>query len=507
MAVTTSVDAAVVPTAPTTVAVPPAVDPESPAVVARPVPTEPTETIPPAPSPPWAWSIRTTAAGYVTTNVGCAAGTGAAALDAFFAARIGPLMGTDYQHVYPLGDGRSLWLFQDAFLDHSGAAERLGQARFAHNVALVQDGACFTLFHRGTTAVPASFESGTGERPLSRWYWPLGGEASNGRLQVFWVEMIKDGYEPGPGDGLGWHPGATWIATYDTATLARRSFAPAPNSGVAPIYGYAVSSDESYTYLFGNSFEQNLAREGGFWAGPHSGTSMWVARVPIGQLDAAPEYRTDVGWSADPVDAQPFLRRYWTENPMQPRYIGGQWVSATKVDGYWGEELSVDVALDPWGPWTTVERRVMTPRGGDPAMNTYHAHLLPWQENGSLVVVVSQNARDMVRDAYPHPWRYRPTVFTARWVAAPPPAPPAPPPPLDTTPDTTPVTPPSETTAAPTTTTTPAATPPPTTTAPTTTPPITSPTTSATTTTAAPTTTSPTATPTTATTTLTTAPP
>ena len=237
---TTSVDAAVAPTTPTTVAVPPAVDPESPAVVARPIPTAPTETIPPAPSPPWAWSIRTTAAGYVTTNVGCAAGTGAAALDAFFAARIGPLMGTDYQHVYPLGDGRSLWLFQDAFLDHSGAAERLGQARFAHNVGLVQDGACFTLFHRGTTAVPASFEGGTGERPLSRWFWPLGGEASNGRLQVFWVEMIKDGYEPGPGDGLGWHPGATWIATYDTATLARRSFAPAPNPGVAPVYGYAV---------------------------------------------------------------------------------------------------------------------------------------------------------------------------------------------------------------------------------------------------------------------------
>ncbi|MGD9705718.1 MAG: hypothetical protein AB7Q42_17355 [Acidimicrobiia bacterium] len=470
----------------TTVAVPPAVDPESPAVVARPIPVAPIEVTPPAPAPPWAWSTRTTPAGLVVTDVGCAAGTSAAALDAFFAARIGPLLGTDYQHLYPLGDGRSLWLFQDAFLDHSGGAERLSQARFAHNIALVQDGACFTLQHRGTAAIPTSFEGGTGEQPLTRWFWPMGGEVSNGRLQVFWAEMVKDGYEPGPGDGLGWHPAATWLATYDTHTLTRLSFAPAPNSGVTPIYGYAVSSDASYTYLFGNSFEQNLTREGGFWSGPHSGAAMWLARVPLGELDAAPEYRTDADWSPDPGTARPFLRRYWTENPMQPRYVDGQWVSATKVDGYWGEELSIDVALDPWGPWTTVQRRVIAPRGGDPAMNTYHAHLLPWRENGSLVVVVSQNARDMLRDAYPNPWRYRPAVFTTPWAVAPPPPPPPPPPPDTTVPETTATLPSATTTSAPSTTIAPTTSTSPTTTTTTTVVPTT--TTSTTTTTASPTT-------------------
>ena len=70
--------------------------------------------------------------------------------------------------------------------------------------------------------------------------------------------LVRDGYDPPPGDGLGWHPQSVWIATYDAGSLARLSFGPAPNAGVAPIYGYAVDSDDDYTYLFGNTFEQNL---------------------------------------------------------------------------------------------------------------------------------------------------------------------------------------------------------------------------------------------------------
>ena len=31
--------------------------------------------------------------------------------------RVGPVLGWDYQHVYPLGGDRYLWLFQDTFID------------------------------------------------------------------------------------------------------------------------------------------------------------------------------------------------------------------------------------------------------------------------------------------------------------------------------------------------------------------------------------------------------
>ena len=177
---------------------------------------------------------------------GCAGGTSASALDAFFRPRIGPVVGHDYQHVYPLGGDRHLWLFQDTFIDHSATAPRLDQSAFAHNTAMVQQGSCFTLLHRGTATAPQSFETGTGEQPLSRWFWPLGGETVDGRLHVFWVEMAKTA-DPTPPDGLGWVPARTWLATYDASTLTRLAFRPAPAAGVDPVYGFAVASDDEHT--------------------------------------------------------------------------------------------------------------------------------------------------------------------------------------------------------------------------------------------------------------------
>ena len=85
----------------------------------------------------------------MATDLGCASGTSATALDAFFRERVGPVLGLDYQHVYDLGGDRRLWLFQDTFIDHAGNATRLDQASFAHNTAMVQTGRCFSLLHRG----------------------------------------------------------------------------------------------------------------------------------------------------------------------------------------------------------------------------------------------------------------------------------------------------------------------------------------------------------------------
>ena len=113
----------------------------------RPVPPAQPESPPPAPST--AYPTTFTPAGYVATDVGCAEGTSAPALDAFFRERIGPVLGLDYQHVYPLGGDRYLWLFQDTFIDHTGLATSFDQASFAHNTAMVQQGRCFTLLHRG----------------------------------------------------------------------------------------------------------------------------------------------------------------------------------------------------------------------------------------------------------------------------------------------------------------------------------------------------------------------
>ncbi len=480
-------------------------DEENPSIVVRPIPDPDPPPPPPAPPPPWAASTYTTGAGHISTDVGCVSDRGPLALNSFFAARVGPVLGWDYQHVYPLGGSRYLWLFQDAFIDHSGTAGDLGRSGFAHNAALVQDGNCFRLLHRGTTSRPQPFEEGNGSSTLSTWYWPMGGEVHNGRLYVFWARMVKDAVDPAPPDGLGWHPSETWIGVYDPATLSRLDFRRAPNSGAAPIYGYAVASDATHTYLFGNTFEQNLSREGGFWNGPHSGTRMYLARVPRGELLAAPEYRTADGWSDNPAASRPIVQRYWAEFPMQPRVIDGEWVAVAAVNGYWGEEYTVDVANQPWGPWTTSAFGPLIPRGGDPKMNAYHAHLLPWRDAaGNLIVSVSNNARNMFRDAWPFPHRYRPMTFTAPWVLPPPPTTTTLPPTTTTSTTTT-----TTTTSTTSTTTTTTTTVPPTTTTPTTTTTV-PPTTSTTSTTVPPTSTSTTTTtsvPPTSTTTTTTSPP
>jgi len=400
------------------------IDEDNPAIAARPIPEEPDDDEPPPTTiapPPWAASTYVTEGGHVSTDVGCSANDGVQALDQFFAQRVGPVTGWDYQHVYPLGGDRYLWLFQDAFLDHTGTVTSLASSRFVHNAAMIQDGDCFRLLHRGTTNRPEPFETGDGRSETRRtWWWPMGGELVGDELFVFWVEMLKDPYDPAPPDGLGWHPVRTWLASYDADTMARRSFAPAPDERATPIYGYAVSSDETHTYLFGNTFEQNLVREGGFWSGRHSATAMWLARVPRGLVWAPPEYRTADGWSFERSDAVPVVDRFYVENPMQPRYLDGQWISATAVDGYWGDKIAIDVAEQPWGPWYTVHYTPLYPRGRDPKMNTYHAHVLPWRDGyGSVLVSVSNNARNMLRDAWYHPHRYRPTFVHYQYTPVP----------------------------------------------------------------------------------------
>jgi hypothetical protein len=400
------------------------IDEDNPAVAGRGLPDELPENEPPPSTiapPPWAASTLRTKGGHVSTDVGCARSTSVQDLDQFFAQRVGPVLGWDYQHIYPLGGNRYLWLFQDAFVDHSGVINSFDKSRFVHNAALIQEGSCFRLLHRGTAAKPEPFEIGDGRsQTRSTWWWPMGGELVDGRIWVFWAEMLKDPYDPAPPDGLGWHPVRTWLASYDATTMERITFGPAPNQSATPIYGYAVSSDPTHTYLFGNTFEQNLVREGGFWQRGHSAKRMWLARVPRGQVWAAPEYRTADGWSPDPAAAVPIVDRFFVENPMQPRYMDGQWVSATAVDGYWGDEIAIDVAADPWGPWHTVHFAPLRPRGLDPKMNTYHAHLLPWRDRfGSVLVSVSNNARNMRRDAWFAPHRYRPTFVHFQYTPVP----------------------------------------------------------------------------------------
>ncbi len=274
----------------------------------------------------------------MAVDVGCATTLDAAGLDAFFRQRVGPVLGWDYQHVYPLGGDRYLWLFQDAFIDHSGRATSLNGVGFAQNAAMLQTGRCFTLLHRGTTAQPSSFEPGAGEQVLKRWWWPLGGEVDGNRLRVFWAEMVADPTPPAPGDGLPWHPVATWLATYDATTLTRLDFprwhrAPVRNRSTATPWPLtptsatcsATPTSRTWPAKEASGTDRTRPRRCGWpgCRGRSSTSARSTGRAPAGRR------RT--------VNAEPILSRYWAENPMQPRFLDGLWVAVDEGERLLGQ--------------------------------------------------------------------------------------------------------------------------------------------------------------------------
>ncbi len=358
--------------------------------------------------------------GLVGAEVGCIEDNSADAYDKFFRERIGPSLAIDNPHITALGSDRYLWLFNDAFLDYTGKSTTIevgaGDAVYLENAALLQDKNCFQMIHRGTLAVPRSFEPGK-DIDGGHFMWPLGGGLGrDGNLYLFWSEMQQDP-NPGLNNGILRHPVATWLGVYDPTTLARLYFDHAPNDGVEPQYGSVVESDDEYSYLFGNSNMLNLAMEGGWDEGPFSGTREYVARVPNGLFGREPEYYTGSGWSPDAEDAAPISERFYTSNTMQPRLLDGRWVSVVKADEFWGDRIVLDVADNPWGPWTTVYDEVyepLVPRGVNPESHTatYQPILLPWTDtDGGAIVVISQNAGRWA-EAVADPRRYRPRVLS-----------------------------------------------------------------------------------------------
>ena len=215
--------------------------------------------------------------------------------------------GGDYPHAYPLPDGRVLWLFQDVF--YSGDNDlRDSLTAAAHNGGVVQSGSCFT-----TIGGPGHNAIGNeGTQPLSRWFWALDGEIGyDGMLWIFLAEMRNPN---GTGAGLGTAPSGTFLARIDPATLEVLSVAPAPDAS-ASLYGWSVVSTDRYSYLYGHCYRQYVHDVNG--PGQFDSTCMpkaYLARVPVGRFDVAPEYFAGSGasgsmWSTDASAAVPFSYR------------------------------------------------------------------------------------------------------------------------------------------------------------------------------------------------------
>lgn len=312
--------------------------------------------------------------------------------------------GGDYQRVYPLPDGRKLWLFQDMFFSaDNDLRDSLDMA--AHNAGLVQNGTCWSIV--GGPRMN-NFIGSAQTTPLRRWFWPMDGEIGHdGALWIFMAEM----YNPnGTGATWGAAPVGTWVARIDPSSLAVLSFAPA-RDGSNRMYGWSVTSDDDYTYLYGHCYRQfvNVANSTAQFDSacmPHT----YLARVPKGRFDLMPNYWNGGNFTPNPFIAKPLMTR-GAANPMDVQRFGDVYVNVTKIDDWWGAWVYVDKAPNPWGPWENDQSIwiVNDRRCGD--CGIYHAHLLPYLDSDGKMVLSWSNGAPF------HLWQanaylYRPTFRT-----------------------------------------------------------------------------------------------
>ncbi|NNE11084.1 MAG: hypothetical protein HKN41_02440 [Ilumatobacter sp.] len=290
-------------------------------------------------------------------------------LGTLFDTEPGGVVGADYQRALTLPDGRVFWTFQDA-------AIRLGpdEITIVHNIAVVQDGVCFTVLYGGSRAQPQPFLFSSRTVPYERWFWPMDATvAADGAIHVFVAELEERG------DEYLTHsvPLATWVAVVDPTTLAVTAERGAPDSS-AELYGWSITSDDEWTYLYAHCFRQ-------FGFDDHLGiaafdrscaTEITVARVPRGRVTETPSYWDGSRWQEDAGRAVPVIdqadRRI---NADQIEWTGARFVSVNQEGDWWGDTVLLSESQHPTGPFEVYDTMSARPKCAE--CNTFFANWVP----------------------------------------------------------------------------------------------------------------------------------
>lgn len=317
------------------------------------------------------------------------------------------IVGADYQRATELPDGRVFWTFQDG-------AIRTGPDRIVvvHNIAAIQDGPCFTFLYGGSRDAPRPYLFADATEPFQRWFWPLGAAVgSDGRLHVFTAELR----ERGTSYLSLTEPVATRLAVIDPATLAV-VWEGSPANASADLYGWSVTGDHDWTYLYSQCFRQ-FGYDLVVGVASHDlecSARITVARVPAGELRATPQYWDGDRWQSDPARAAPVITTAGRRvNANQFIWTGGRFVSVNKEGDWWGDTIDVSTSTSPTGPFVlTAQVRAATKCA---ACNTFFASWVPYAAGArpprTLAYALSHNRWDGAVSAF-----YRPSFAT---VAAP----------------------------------------------------------------------------------------
>ena len=337
------------------------------------------------------------AAGTYEAGTVCLAGVTPDQLDQLFVTEPGGIVGADYQRATPLSNGSVLWTFQDAEVRLPN-----GSTTLVHNIGMVQRDHCFTALMSGTAADPQPWLYASETTKFAHWYWPLGAEmGADGRVYVFMAEMV----ELGPGYLTLVEPIATVVAGVDIDDLDVEFYGAPANAGPS-LYGWSIESDGTWTYLYAQCH-----RQFGFDSfidvyghDTQCSSIVTVARVPRGQLLAAPSYWTGSGWSSDDAAAVAVIDTAGrTVNPSQFVRANNNWMAITKVGDWWGDRVLVERAIRPTGPFSIVADIAAVPKCAVDC-NTYFASWIPSADPTQLVYGLSHNRWDGIATEV-----YRPT--------------------------------------------------------------------------------------------------
>jgi hypothetical protein len=293
--------------------------------------------------------------------------------------------GADVASTVDLGNGRTLWLFGDTWIDGAGRGTRSG-ARMVSNSVAIQSGSDPSVaeisFHWGSAddGVPASFIPDRGNEAL----WFGNGVRVADRLVLFLARTIRT--RTGIGfENAGWT--AVMVENPDAEPSAwRMRSLETPENPVGIVVGFAgVVQLEEYVYALGSQ-------------DPVKSHPIYAARWPAEQLRRGnlmhPEW-----WAGDRSGWVPDT----SSTPRWPLFENGQSELAVHVDqathrflvvqtlGFGAADVSMRAAPRLTGPWSAPRFVYRPPEYYRPNVMIYAGKAHPQLTGADLVLTYATN--------------------------------------------------------------------------------------------------------------------
>jgi len=245
---------------------------------------------------------------------------------------------------------------------------------------------------------------------MRQWHWILDGGISpdGSTVNLFVVQMNENGNSYLSRV----RPTALRRVVLDGSTLEVVDVLDEEATGV-DLYGWSVTSDDSYTYLYSHCYQQ-FGYETMLGFG-ECAVDVKLARVPRGVFDAERKYWDGVGWTLDHSRAVPVVDESFAasvNNPAQIRFDGTRFLLVEKEGDWWGTTVEFGAADSPQGPFTR-SNPVAEPLKCDRLRcNTYFAAWVPWKDSdGGHIWSIGHN-RWNGSETHSHLAVYRPTFLT-----------------------------------------------------------------------------------------------